>query len=74
MVEELKDCHPDVSAFDTKNLGKDIDLVIVIGGDGTLLHLNSLFQGLSIFGLFGVSLFGFVPCFLGFVIHFPNLA
>lgn len=43
MVEELP--SQDLEPFDTKSPGKDVDFVIVLGGDGTLLHLNSLFQG-----------------------------
>ena len=34
-------------AFDTDNMGQSIDFMIVLGGDGTLLYLTSLFQGSS---------------------------
>jgi len=36
---------PEYQAIQTVSPGHDIDFAVVLGGDGTVLHLNSLFQG-----------------------------
>lgn len=59
VIEELQSSEDEsaliaskeVQAFDKDHPGKGIDFVVVLGGDGTLLHLNSLFQGLRSFSL-----------------------
>jgi len=41
----VKDEFPELIPVDPSCPGRDIDFVVVLGGDGTVLHLNSLFQG-----------------------------
>lgn len=54
-----------VQAYDPENPGKGVDFCVCFGGDGTLLHLNSVFQDRAIPPLisFALGSLGFLTPF-----------
>lgn len=60
-----KDECPEYQAYDPENPGKGVDFCVCFGGDGTLLHLNSVFQDRAIPPLisFALGSLGFLTPF-----------